>query len=41
LKKKLPTLTSDEAAEDFVANSDLTEYDLSSGQMIRFEPKPK
>jgi predicted DNA binding CopG/RHH family protein len=39
--KKLPTLSSDEAAEEFVANSDLTEYDLSEGQFMRFEFQPK
>jgi predicted DNA binding CopG/RHH family protein len=39
--KKLPKLRSDEAAEEFVANSDLTEYDLSAGQFVRFEFQPK
>jgi predicted DNA binding CopG/RHH family protein len=37
MKKKLPKLTSDEEAEAFVARSDLTEYDLSAMQMVRFE----
>ena len=41
MKKKLPALTSDEEAEDFVANSDLTEYDLSGMVPMRFELKPK
>jgi predicted DNA binding CopG/RHH family protein len=41
MKKKLPTLTSDEEAEDFVANSDLTQYDLSGMVAVRFELKPK
>jgi predicted DNA binding CopG/RHH family protein len=41
MKKKLPTLTSDEEAEDFVANSDLSEYDLSEMVPVRFELKPK
>jgi predicted DNA binding CopG/RHH family protein len=41
MKKKLPTLASDEEAEDFVAHSDLTEYDLSGMVVMRFELKPK
>lgn len=41
MKKKLPTLTSDEEAEDFVANADLSEYDLSGMVAVRFELKPK
>ena len=39
--KKLPTLKSDKEAEEFVAKSDLTEYDLSGGEMMRFEFQPK
>ena len=39
--KKLPTLRSDKEAEEFVANSDLTGYDLSGGQLVRFEFQPK
>jgi predicted DNA binding CopG/RHH family protein len=39
--KQLPILTSDEEAEDFVANSDLTEYDLSGFQRVHFELQPK
>jgi predicted DNA binding CopG/RHH family protein len=39
--KKLPKLRSDEEAEEFVANSGLTEYDLSEGQFTRFEFQPK
>ncbi|HEX3885386.1 MAG TPA: BrnA antitoxin family protein [Stellaceae bacterium] len=39
--KKLPTLKSDKEAEDFVANADLTEYDLSGGETMRFEIQPK
>jgi predicted DNA binding CopG/RHH family protein len=39
--KKLPKLRSDEEAEAFVANSDLTEYDLSGGEFVRFEFEPK
>jgi predicted DNA binding CopG/RHH family protein len=41
MKKKLPTLTSDEEAEAFVANADLSEYDLSGMIPMRFELKPK
>ena len=39
--KKLPKLKSDKEAEAFVANSDLTEYDLSGGEIVRFEFQPK
>jgi predicted DNA binding CopG/RHH family protein len=35
--KAMPPLTSDEAADDFVATSDLTEYDLSTFKPIEFE----
>jgi len=41
MKKQLPILNSDEEAEDFVANSDLTEYDLSGFKTVRFEFQPK
>ncbi len=41
MKKPLPNLTSDTNAEEFVANSDLTEYDLSGLRMVRFEFQPK
>ena len=41
MKKQLPVLASDEEAEAFVAHSDLTEYDLSNMQMVRFEFQPK
>jgi predicted DNA binding CopG/RHH family protein len=41
MKKKLPTLASDEEAEAFVANADLSEYDLSGMVPMRFELKPK
>jgi predicted DNA binding CopG/RHH family protein len=41
LKKPLPELKTDEEAEEFVANSDLTEYDLSGMRMVRFEFQPK
>jgi predicted DNA binding CopG/RHH family protein len=39
--KKLPKLRTDKSAEDFVANSDLTEYDLSNMRLVRFEFEPK
>ncbi len=41
MKKKLPSLNSDEAAERFVATADLSEYDLSGMEMVRFEFQPK
>jgi predicted DNA binding CopG/RHH family protein len=41
MKKKLPKLDSDEAAEAFVANADLTEYDLSEMRLVKFEFQPK
>ena len=41
MKKPIPTFKTDKEAEDFVANADLTDYDLSGGQMVRFELKPK
>jgi predicted DNA binding CopG/RHH family protein len=40
-KKKLPTFKSDREAELFVDRADLSEYDLSGGQFVRFEMKPK
>jgi predicted DNA binding CopG/RHH family protein len=41
MKKKLPRLSSNRAAEDFVATADLTRYDLSGMVPVRFEFKPK
>jgi predicted DNA binding CopG/RHH family protein len=41
MKKKLPRLQTDEEAEEFVANSDLTEYDLSEFRTVLFEFQPK
>ena len=41
MKKKLPRLPSDRAAEHFVATADLTQYDLSGMVPVRFEFKPK
>lgn len=39
--KKLPTFKSDADAETFVDKADLSEYDLSGGEFVRFELKPK
>ena len=41
MKKKLPRLRSDKAAERFVAQADLTRYDLSEMKDERFEFAPK
>ncbi len=41
MKKAIPTFKTDKEAEDFVANADLTEYDLSGGHFVRFEMKRK
>ena len=35
--KPLPQFKTDEDAERFVDEADLTEYDLSRGRMVRFE----
>jgi predicted DNA binding CopG/RHH family protein len=39
--KQFPVLRSDEEAEDFVANADLTEYDWSGFKRVHFELQPK
>lgn len=39
--KEMPSLRSDKEAEDFVANSDLSEYDLSGFKRASFEFQPK
>ena len=39
--KKLPRLKTDKAAADFVANADLTDYDLSGMRLVQFEFEPK
>ena len=39
MKKKWPVLLTDEEAERFVAEADLTEYDF--GEMVPFEFTPK
>ena len=41
MKKPLPILTTDKEAEEFVDNTDLTQYDLSALNAIRFEFQPK
>ena len=41
MKKTIPTFRTDKEAEDFVATADLTNYDLSGGEVVRFELKPK
>jgi predicted DNA binding CopG/RHH family protein len=41
MKKPLPEFKTDEEAEQFVAEADLTEYDLSGMRMVRFEFEPK
>ena len=41
MTKNWPVLRSDEEAERFVAEADLTEYDLSQFKPVRFEFEPK
>ncbi len=41
MKKPIPTFKTDKQAEDFVATADLTDYDLSGGEVVRFELKRK
>jgi predicted DNA binding CopG/RHH family protein len=41
MKKPLPDLRTDEEAEAFVANADLTDYDLSALRLVQFEFQPK
>jgi predicted DNA binding CopG/RHH family protein len=41
MKKRLPALKSDRAAEAFVAEADLSAYDLSGLRLVRYELKPK
>jgi predicted DNA binding CopG/RHH family protein len=41
MKKKLPRLDSDEAADRFIDTADLAEYDLSGMEVVRFEFQPK
>ena len=39
--KSMPSLRSDKDAEEFVAKSDLSKYDLSGFKPMRFEIEPK
>lgn len=39
--KAMPSLRSDKAAERFVANADLSKYDLSGFKPMHFEIEPK
>jgi predicted DNA binding CopG/RHH family protein len=39
--KPFPTLKTDEEAEDFVANADLTQFDWSDMKRVKFEFQPK
>ena len=41
MKKPIPTFKTDKEAEDFVATSNLTDYDLAGGEVVRFELKRK
>ena len=41
MKKPLPNLQTDDEAERFVSEADLTEYDLSGLQTMQFEFQPK
>ncbi|WP_375450768.1 BrnA antitoxin family protein [uncultured Devosia sp.] len=40
-KAALPSFASDEDAEEFVGNSDLTQFDLSGGKPVNYEFRPK
>jgi hypothetical protein len=37
MKKKIPTFKSDQAAAAFIDKADLSQYDLSGAQLVRFE----
>ena len=41
MRKIIPTFETDKEAVDFVATADLSRYDLSGGQVMRFELKAK
>jgi predicted DNA binding CopG/RHH family protein len=41
MKRKIPTFKSNREAERFVATADLSDYDLSGAQLVRYEMKPK
>ncbi|GGF15282.1 hypothetical protein GCM10011321_03900 [Youhaiella tibetensis] len=40
-KPPVPTFRTDKEAEDFVENADLTQFDLSGGEPVRYEFKAK
>jgi predicted DNA binding CopG/RHH family protein len=40
-KKKIPSFKSDRSAAAFVDRADLSQYDLSGAQLVRFEIKRK
>lgn len=40
-KRKWPSLPTDDAAEQFVAEADLTEYDWSAAEPVRYEFEDK
>ena len=39
--KELPSFRSDAEAEAFIEQADFSRYDLSGGEFVRFELKPK
>lgn len=39
--KEIPSFRTDDEAEDFVENADLTNYDLSKFKPVKFEFEPK
>jgi predicted DNA binding CopG/RHH family protein len=41
MKPPIPPFRTDKEAEDFVAEADLSGFDLSGGQVVRFEFRPK
>ena len=41
MKKKIPAFKNDRAAAAFVDKADLSQYDLSGAQLVRFEIKRK
>ena len=41
MRRPVPTFRTDQEAEDFVTGADRTDYDLSGGQVVHFEMRPK
>ena len=41
MKRKFPRLDTDQQAEAFVANSDLSNHDLSTMRLVRFKLQPQ